>query len=854
MAADGPKPVPEGPEPPPVDFVEKENLVARKVKTVEEGDGVLSIMAEDGMEVLVATTEGSSVHLRGSTPLRFHLGWSGVPPAWHSATKLMFKSGIVTFHAEPADIWGPPGGLFETFLEEPRPPLEFDGKVSFELELKERWEIRNVLPDVPEEASDALSTAPVARFWVRQSAAVYAGLPEEYTNVDVHLKVRAAPPDAIAPADDLAAAAPTGLGSDGELMLDTNSAGTPMRLALEEGFNCHIFERVIRAMKNGDRARLVLAPGALSKYGSLSDRAPDPLKKLAEAVGPLEVLIDELTFVDTDALSGDELLAHLGGIREEGNSRFRRGEFALAVKWYEKGLYLLRPRTELTSKAFRQQVEDLHNEEAAKRVDAAKLAIYTNMALCHIRSPDPNPRQAIECCEKALQIDPESVKALARKGRAHAEVGECEEAELALNRALQLQPGDKGIRKELTQARQIASDAKKKQKEMFKGKLDKIEGFATEDRTEDEDVGHGLNLAVPDNTDFGYKMVIEASENPYTLSSTPREEAVQCQAEGDLEGAIWAWEATIAKCVDHGDWPQCWFCWLELARLYMDVRGDAVAILCLERFISPGGLPTPPPTLLRHAQLLCAYCFLNQAPGERVAAVEKCLEAWLCVGEVGGAKKMSEDSATQLSGSSSLAERLEAEISRSGGASSVDAAIALGLHALVRDANGVELAFARAVALPEEADGSLFGSKDRRGAKWTMLGTVLAKAGRRQHAITAYAKALACQPHLPRALVNLSLVLTDNSQLKWAADLIGYALRITPRSIETTQLQQRYFAMRLHILGEGPAPPKPPPEEEVAALQNRAVAAASEAAGLDDAVMRETTQVLRSIDLQQVVA
>ena len=85
------------------------------------------------------------------------------------------------------------------------------------------------------------------------------------------------------------------------------------------------------------------------------------------------------------------------------------------------------------------------------RYNGLRLTSLMNRAAAAVK--DNAPEQAIEDCNQALQIDPENLKAVYRRGCAYLLAGRFEEAEADATEALRLSPGNAEIRRLLLAAR-----------------------------------------------------------------------------------------------------------------------------------------------------------------------------------------------------------------------------------------------------------------------------------------------------------------------------------------------------------------------------------------------------------------
>lgn len=465
-------------------------------------------------------------------------------------------------------------------------------------------------------------------------------------------------------------------------------------------------------------------------------------------------------------LSIDERLNSAEQLREAANEKFRSGDLAAARKDYSEVLKLLAPRP------IERSLEAVQEEKrgaAQERAKNLRLPTLLNLALCCLKADPCEAFRALELCEEALELDPDNAKASFRKGKALAELGEVKEAEWELIRACKLAPGDAGPRKELELLRARSKSDALKEKEMLQGLFEKKPGFASEGRVSTEAAGQE-----EPRTD-SYSFFKDPASNPFASSGSPEEDARSAQTDGRLEDAVWAWEAALYQSAASSDAAAHCSSWLELARLFMDLNIDALALKCLRRASGEcldDASAQVPPDVRRNALLLRAVCLLNEAESDPEAEVAQCLEDWLAAAE----------GAEGGSSSSGSSEAVEAKLESLRGKvkNCADVAVAQGLVYLVRgrkeDAGKV---FSEAlVALVDEA--SCFGGKRQLATRWNMLGAVLANMGRHDKALLAYQEALGLQPHYPRAQMNLCIAKQVAGEHAEAARVCAAALRDVP--------------------------------------------------------------------------
>ncbi|GCC33687.1 hypothetical protein chiPu_0012157 [Chiloscyllium punctatum] len=114
--------------------------------------------------------------------------------------------------------------------------------------------------------------------------------------------------------------------------------------------------------------------------------------------------------------------------KAKATEHFKSGNLFGAALRYAKSLKLL-----VTVKY------DLPLEKTKEYVQARK-ALYSNLAACQIKQKQY--RNVIHNCSKALEIEPDSVKCLYRRGQAYASINEFDKAKRDLKRVLKLEPAN----------------------------------------------------------------------------------------------------------------------------------------------------------------------------------------------------------------------------------------------------------------------------------------------------------------------------------------------------------------------------------------------------------------------------
>ncbi|EZG64343.1 putative peptidyl-prolyl cis-trans isomerase [Gregarina niphandrodes] len=222
----------------------------------------------------------------------------------------------------------------------------------------------------------------------------------------------------------------TGTLTDGKKFDSSIDRGTPFEFALGQGQVIKGWDVCVMSMKKGEKCRVELQPDfAYGEHGS-----PPTIPPNAVLVFEIE-LLEFSTRKVPEAMSMDEKLTAAGELKEEGTALFKDGKLGDAVRRYLEAAGLL---------------ENLENWPEDKQPEARKLAISTNLnvALVHIKLE--NWIEATIACAAVLRDDPTNVKALYRRAIARTGIQEFELAINDLKQALQIDPENMDVKKQIT--------------------------------------------------------------------------------------------------------------------------------------------------------------------------------------------------------------------------------------------------------------------------------------------------------------------------------------------------------------------------------------------------------------------
>lgn len=142
-------------------------------------------------------------------------------------------------------------------------------------------------------------------------------------------------------------------------------------------------------------------------------------------------------------------------IKNFGNNCFKKGDYKMALRKYRKALRYFDVCWE----------KDNIDEDRSNNLIKVKSQILTNSSACKLKLGDA--KGALLDTEFALQNGEDNVKALFRQGQAYMALGDVEAAVISLTKALELEPNDGGIKRELAVAKKKIADRRDKERKAF---------------------------------------------------------------------------------------------------------------------------------------------------------------------------------------------------------------------------------------------------------------------------------------------------------------------------------------------------------------------------------------------------
>ena len=168
-------------------------------------------------------------------------------------------------------------------------------------------------------------------------------------------------------------------------------------------------------------------------------------------------------------MTTEEKLSAAKGKQERGNACYKKQDIDRAIRRYISAIDYISFDYDFSS-------------TDARRAKERRLPCHTNLAMCYIKQE--KYYDAKRECDKALEIDPKSVKALFRRGVSLSRTGEYSKAKKDFNAVLALEPKDKKTLKEIAKIDKL-KERKIKKERKFSERMIKNMGGTFSDQRED---------------------------------------------------------------------------------------------------------------------------------------------------------------------------------------------------------------------------------------------------------------------------------------------------------------------------------------------------------------------------------
>ncbi|XP_015522493.1 AH receptor-interacting protein [Neodiprion pinetum] len=242
---------------------------------------------------------------------------------------------------------------------------------------------------------------------------------------------------------------------------DSRVMGEPMELVLGKKFKLEVWEVIVQKMALKEIARFRVDKSLVTPYPFVSKTLREVGKPLSEkrshhccgvmlqneGIGyddlndliknpqDLEFTIELLDVVspsdyekETWQMTEDEKLNSIPTLREKGNTQFKEENYKAASDTYATAIGMLEQL----------MLKEKPNDEEWLELQKMKVPLLLNFAQCKLLNKEYYA--VIEHCTTVLKSEPDNVKALYRRGKAHIGVWNEKEAKEDLERAAELNP------------------------------------------------------------------------------------------------------------------------------------------------------------------------------------------------------------------------------------------------------------------------------------------------------------------------------------------------------------------------------------------------------------------------------
>ncbi|KAM9755053.1 peptidyl-prolyl cis-trans isomerase FKBP4 [Menidia menidia] len=214
-------------------------------------------------------------------------------------------------------------------------------------------------------------------------------------------------------------------------------------------------EKAIMAMEQGEEALFTIKP----KYG-FGNAGNE--KHNIPGGATLQYKIKLAAFEkakESWEMNSQEKLEQSSIVKEKGTQYFKEGKYKQASVQYKRIVSWLEHEAGLS-------------EEDTKKAKALQLAAHLNLAMCCLKLQEPN--QALENCDKAMEMDSTNEKALFRRGEALFCMKEFDRARDDFQRVVQLYPANKAAKSQVVLCQKRMKEQHEKDKRIYANMFQKF--------------------------------------------------------------------------------------------------------------------------------------------------------------------------------------------------------------------------------------------------------------------------------------------------------------------------------------------------------------------------------------------
>ncbi|KAM7414489.1 hypothetical protein PAMA_019350 [Pampus argenteus] len=214
-------------------------------------------------------------------------------------------------------------------------------------------------------------------------------------------------------------------------------------------------EKAIMAMEQGEEALIHIKP----KYG-FGNAGNAKYNILGGAVLQYKIKLAAFEKAkESWEMNTTEKLEQSVIVKEKGTQYFKEGKYKQASVQYKRIVSWLENESSLS-------------EEDEKKEKALRLAAHLNLAMCFLKLKELN--QALESCDKALELDASNEKALFRRGEALCGMKEFDKARDDFQQVVQLYPANKAAKSQVVLCQKHIKEQHEKDKRIYANMFQKF--------------------------------------------------------------------------------------------------------------------------------------------------------------------------------------------------------------------------------------------------------------------------------------------------------------------------------------------------------------------------------------------
>ncbi|KAG8224205.1 hypothetical protein J437_LFUL002661 [Ladona fulva] len=279
---------------------------------------------------------------------------------------------------------------------------------------------------------------------------------------------------------------------ENKIIDDSRKMGKPMELVLGKKFKLDVWEAIIQTMAVNEVAHFTVDKSLVTAYPFVSKTLresclpkesrrhhccgvtlqnegigyPD-LNDLLRVPTDLEFTIELLKVESPDEyqkeswqMNEDEKVQRVGHLRNEGNELYKAKDFKAATDKYAEAIGMLEQL----------MLKEKPGDEEWIALQKMKNPLLLNYSQCKLLEGDYY--NVIEHCSDVLKSEPDNVKALFRRAKAHVGAWNPKEAKLDFQRAAELDSSLKGVvAEEIRKMEKMEKEKNKEDAKKFRGKL-----------------------------------------------------------------------------------------------------------------------------------------------------------------------------------------------------------------------------------------------------------------------------------------------------------------------------------------------------------------------------------------------